>query len=151
MGVFADAARREFAACARDVMRREEREMLSFGNRIIGTGVWTGEELPLLRQLLNFLASCSPVVIEQRTIMGRIRITGVYMDEFSQLNKYAWEPLGYAGASTSMARMPTLKERIALAVTHAQDKLAAVREAQEIFDRNPDLERLLNLMQKNHF
>lgn len=50
-----------------------------------------------------------------------------------------------------MARMPTLKERIALAVSQAQDRLTQVREAQEIFERNPDLEKLLNIMQKNHF
>lgn len=75
------------------------------------------------------------------------------MDEFTgQANITGLAQAGYYDSpKATMARMPTLKERIALAVTQAQEKLAAVREAQEIFDRNPDLERLLNLMQKNHF
>lgn len=51
----------------------------------------------------------------------------------------------------AMARMPTLKERLALAVTNAEDQLANAKEAKEIFDRNPDLERLLDLMQKGRF
>lgn len=51
----------------------------------------------------------------------------------------------------SMATMPTLKQRLDSAVTHAEERLAAVKEARELFDRNPDLEKLLNLMQKGLF
>lgn len=57
---------------------------------------------------------------------------------------------GYAGEA-KMARMPTLKERLALAVQQAEEKLASVKRAQEIFEKNPDLEELLNIMQRSHF
>lgn len=50
-----------------------------------------------------------------------------------------------------MARMPTLKERLDLSVKQAEERLAAVVRARAIFERNPDLEELLNIMQKNHF
>jgi hypothetical protein len=39
-----------------------------------------------------------------------------------------------------------LKDRIAQAVQQAQVRLAAATEAAEILDRNPDLERLINLL-----
>lgn len=61
----------------------------------------------------------------------------------------AMQPAGYA--SEKMARMPTLKDRLALAVSQAEEKLAAVKRAQEIFEKNPDLEELLNIMQRSHF
>ncbi len=48
-------------------------------------------------------------------------------------------------------RMPTLKERLDLAVKQAEERLAAVKEAREIFGRNPDIERLLDIMQKGSF
>lgn len=50
-----------------------------------------------------------------------------------------------------MARMPTLKERLDLAVAQAEEKLVAVKRAREIFEKNPDLEELLNIMQRSHF
>ena len=50
-----------------------------------------------------------------------------------------------------MARMPTCRERIDLAVKQAEDRLAKVKEAQEILSRHPDLERLLDIMQQAHF
>ena len=50
-----------------------------------------------------------------------------------------------------MARMPTLKQRLEMAVQQAEEKLAAVKRAKEIFDKNPDLEELLNIMQRSHF
>lgn len=56
---------------------------------------------------------------------------------------------GYANAK--MASMPTMKQRLDLAVREAEDKLAAVKEARDIFERNPDIERLLDLMQKSRF
>lgn len=47
--------------------------------------------------------------------------------------------------------MPTLQDRLELAVKQAEERLAAVKEAREIFLRNPDIERLLDIMQKSHF
>ncbi len=58
----------------------------------------------------------------------------------------------YAGESMAKSvRMPTLAERLDLAVKRAQEQLDNAKEAREIFNRNPDLERLLNLMQNNNF
>jgi len=45
----------------------------------------------------------------------------------------------------------TLKGRLDMAVKEAEERLAEAKEAQEIFERNPDLERLLNIMQKGRF
>lgn len=59
--------------------------------------------------------------------------------------------LAGASAMPSMARIPTLKERLDLAVQQAEEKLAAVKEARDIFTRNPDMERLLDIMQRSHF
>lgn len=60
---------------------------------------------------------------------------------------------GYNTASDSpkMVRMPTVKERIGMAVSQAEERLAAVKRAKEILDKNPDLEELLNIMQASHF
>ena len=66
-------------------------------------------------------------------------------------------PGGYLGENAAydspskMARMPTLKQRLEMAVQQAEEKLAAVKRAKEIFDKNPDLEELLNIMQRSHF
>lgn len=54
-------------------------------------------------------------------------------------------------AGASMLKMPSLKERLERAVQEAEEKLKIVQEAREIFDKNPDLERLLDLMQRGHF
>lgn len=54
-------------------------------------------------------------------------------------------------AMGKMLRMPTLKERLDLAVTQAEMRLADAKEARALLDRNPDLERLLDIMQKGHF
>lgn len=45
----------------------------------------------------------------------------------------------------------TMKDRIDLAVKQAEEKLVAVKRARELFDKNPDLEELLNIMQRMHF
>lgn len=50
-----------------------------------------------------------------------------------------------------MARMPTLAERLDLAVRQAEERLASAKRAKELFTKNPDLEELLNIMQKGHF
>ena len=54
-------------------------------------------------------------------------------------------------AETKMAHQPNLKQRLEFAVSQAEEKLAAVKRAKEIFDKHPDLEELLNIMQKSHF
>lgn len=75
------------------------------------------------------------------------------MDLLSQMGA-----IGAVGAGTSSAyypekpvRMPTLQERLDLAVKGAEERLAAVKEARDIFERNPDIERLLDLMQRSYF
>lgn len=60
--------------------------------------------------------------------------------------------VGYApGNEFKMARMPTMKDRIKLAVQQAEERLAAVKRAEELFAKNPDLEELLNIMQRAQF
>jgi len=54
-------------------------------------------------------------------------------------------------AGTSAAGMPTIKQRLDMAVRAAEDRLQAVKRAKEILDKNPELEELLNIMQKSHF
>ena len=49
------------------------------------------------------------------------------------------------------SRVPTVKQRIAMAVKQAEDRLVAVKRAQEILAKNPDLEELLDIMQRSHF
>jgi len=53
--------------------------------------------------------------------------------------------------SPKMVRQPTLKERLTLSVEQAERKLADVKRAKEIFDNNPELEELLNIMQRGNF
>jgi hypothetical protein len=59
--------------------------------------------------------------------------------------------VGSALQQGNLCRMPTLQERLDLAVTQAEERLAAVKQARDIFARNPDMELLLNLMQKGLF
>ena len=54
-------------------------------------------------------------------------------------------------ATAKMAYEPSLQQRLDLAVKQAEERLAAVTQAREIFQRNPDLELLLNLMQRGLF
>lgn len=51
----------------------------------------------------------------------------------------------------ALGTVPTIQQRIALAVQQAEERLAAVKRAQELFEKNPDLEELLNIMQRAHF
>jgi hypothetical protein len=62
-------------------------------------------------------------------------------------------PTNYSEAypAAKMAMQPTLKSRLEGAVLRAEEQLKAAKEAKEIFDRNPDLEKLLNIMQKGLF
>lgn len=57
--------------------------------------------------------------------------------------------IGYT--QLELARMPTMKERIDLAVKNAQEQLNNARRAKELFDRNPDLEELMNILQNGRF
>jgi hypothetical protein len=56
-----------------------------------------------------------------------------------------------AACSPVMAITPTLKQRLEGAVNRAEEQLTAAKEARELFDRNPDIEKLLNLMQRGLF
>jgi hypothetical protein len=57
---------------------------------------------------------------------------------------------GYLG-DAKLASVPTVKQRIAMAVKQAEDRLVAVKRAQEILAKNPELEELLDIMQRSHF
>ena len=64
--------------------------------------------------------------------------------------------LGYAMtespyADAKMVQMPTMKTRLALAVAQAEQRLAEAKRAKEIFDAHPELEELLDIMQRGHF
>lgn len=50
-----------------------------------------------------------------------------------------------------MLRAPTLKTRLEVAVAEAEERLAEAKRAKEIFDKNPELEEILNIMQKGRF
>ena len=64
----------------------------------------------------------------------------------------AMSETGYGGlANAKMASMPTLKQRLDLAVQQAQEKLDDVKRARALFEKNPDLEELLNIMQRGRF
>lgn len=55
------------------------------------------------------------------------------------------------GPVPTTSRPPTLQQRLDMAVTNAQQQLKEATEARDIFARNPDLERLLDIMQKGRF
>ena len=61
----------------------------------------------------------------------------------------------YAGGSNQMetksVRMPTLKERLDMQVKDAEDRLRDAKRAREILDKNPEMEELMNIMQKGRF
>lgn len=69
----------------------------------------------------------------------------VVMDEFDRNSKSAMM------GATTMATMPNMRERMNSAIKQAEERLARTREAKEILDKNPDLERLLNIMQQGVF
>lgn len=43
---------------------------------------------------------------------------------------------------------PTLKQRLELAVQQAEQNLADAKRAREIFDKNPELEELINILNR---
>ena len=63
------------------------------------------------------------------------------------------DPKGYyANEQTGkMAHMPNMKERLEHAVAEAEQKLADAKRAKELLDKNPELEELLNIMQRRNF
>ena len=52
---------------------------------------------------------------------------------------------------TKSIQMPSLKTRLEQAVKDAQSRLDDAKEARDILDKNPDLEKLLNIMQRGRF
>lgn len=60
------------------------------------------------------------------------------------------ETAGYDNGP-KMCRQPNLQDRLKKAVQQAEEKLAAVKRAAEILAKNPELEELLNIMQRSHF
>lgn len=71
------------------------------------------------------------------------------MDEMYALQqKQAYEN---QAVGTAACRPATLKERLVMSVRDAEQRLAEAKEAMEIFSRNPDMERLLDIMQKGRF
>lgn len=71
----------------------------------------------------------------------------------SDFDNYAMQQkqAGILGMMNTSSRPPTLQERLDMAVTNAEQQLADAKEARDIFQRNPDLERLLDIMQKGRF
>ena len=53
--------------------------------------------------------------------------------------------------SNRTVQMPSLKTRLEQAVKDAQSRLDDAKEARDILDKNPDLEKLLNIMQRGRF
>ena len=78
---------------------------------------------------------------------------GNYSEPFGSPSTQPGGQLSARGAAhMQMASgMPTLRDRLDRAVADAQARLKVVEEARAIFDRNPDMERLLELMQEGHF
>ncbi len=54
------------------------------------------------------------------------------------------------GASMPMetlrAKAVTMRDKLSAAVAHAEQQLVQAKRAKEIFDKNPDLEELINIM-----
>ena len=69
---------------------------------------------------------------------GNTPTTGQYYDVNSALEA---KQIGY----------PSLQQRLDGAVREAEARLAEAKEARDILSRNPDLERLLNIMQRGRF
>jgi hypothetical protein len=71
------------------------------------------------------------------------------MSEFDQLAQGSALSTTYNEAK--MAHMPNMKERLELAVVQAEARLKDAKRAKEIFEKHPELEELLNIMQRGHF
>ena len=68
------------------------------------------------------------------------------------MNQYTAGALGATSgggiAGQLLYPLPTVKQRLETAILQAEERLRAVKEAKEIFDNNPDVERLLILYRK---
>lgn len=137
-----DAVRQEIAATARDIVKHEERQLLK-------AEYWYKNDI--LQELLDVWAY-PRWIIPERKLYTKVRISPFFERE-GAMDNFGGESLAQYGTPTGarIAIMPTLKDRIANAVLQAEEKLKQVREASAILERNPDLEKLLNIMQRNHF
>jgi hypothetical protein len=72
------------------------------------------------------------------------------MSEWDNMNQAAMQQAQYASGQSLLGNL-SIAKRINLAVAKAEEQLAAVKRAREILDKNPDLEELLNIMQRSHF
>ena len=70
--------------------------------------------------------------------------------DLAKAGQYASAQTCYDGGER-MLRQPTVKDRLEMAVKQAEDRLAAVKRAKEIFEKYPDIEELLNIMQRGNF
>lgn len=50
-----------------------------------------------------------------------------------------------------MAHVPTMAQRLEAAVKQAEERLTSAKRARELFNKNPDLEELLNILQRSNF
>lgn len=71
--------------------------------------------------------------------------------DYGQLSPVGSSPYYGGMEQAKMVSVPTLKQRLDAAVADAENRLKAAKEAKEIFDRNPDIEKLLNIMQRGYF
>ena len=54
-------------------------------------------------------------------------------------------------SSPRMVGLPSMKQRLEAAVVEAESRLADAKRARDILNGNPDLEELLNIMQRGRF
>jgi len=65
---------------------------------------------------------------------------------------YGGAQQGYAqGELGKMAMMPTLKQRLEMSVKECESRLADAVRAREILNAHPELEELMDIMQKGRF
>ena len=55
------------------------------------------------------------------------------------------------GLAATMGPKVTLRERLDRAVRETEERLAAAKEAKDLFDRNPDIEKLLDIIRRANF
>lgn len=58
---------------------------------------------------------------------------------------------GNQSAMLNKAIQPTLRQRLQAAEAEATRKLKTIQEARELLDRNPDMEKLTDLLGRFHF
>ena len=75
----------------------------------------------------------------------------VAMDLATTGGQCAYVSQPYYGHGENMLRQPTVKDRLEMAVKQAEERLAAVKRAREIFEKYPDIQELLDTMQRGNF